>query len=145
MEKDYGRAYAFFDSRASKEEIESDLPLIKSSTQSHPSLELFLMEVKEFERKPEIDSDLRDFMHTTEIHAIFPSAYRHLMKSSKPTKLCNLKYVIEAKNRYAPVEEVASDLSAIMNQVYVNHGEGKPFNVEIIGDVNGQYISWEDN
>jgi hypothetical protein len=126
MEKDeenYGRAYAFFDCNAPKEELEKKLPSIREEVQASSSLELLLKEVKDFKRDPQVDPDLRDFIQS-----------------------CELKYVLEAKNPHTSTEDVGVDLVAIMNQVYQLYGEDKPFYGEIVGkNKYGEYVFWEDD
>ena len=90
-----------------------------------------------------MDPDLLVFIKESEIYSTFPTKYKHLMKTAKPIKMKNLKYMLEATNPNATIEETGDALSQVMNSIYLKYGEGKPFNVAIPGKFDGRYVFYE--
>ena len=133
-----GEAYAFFDCSASKEVIEEKLPDILTEC-SPGGLEVSLMEVKDFEKKGGVGSDLLHFIRERKISAIYPSEYLPLMRTAKPTKMTFLKYVMRATLPTARNDEVADKLGSVMNQVRLLWGDGKPYNMAIVYKIDGEY------
>lgn len=105
-----GRAYAFFDCRASKKQIKAELPTIREFAQIPPLLELSLSEKpEEMERQAKLlPSDIR-------------------------AKVSGSKYFMKAKLPDATNKETADELAAILNQAYQSplYDEGEPFFGEI--------------
>ncbi len=130
--KTIGKAYGFFDCNASKETIESELPTIRELACTPSNLELLLKEVKELKEDKQIDSNLLKFINENQIYPTFPSKFKDLMKTAKPIKMTDLKYVIEATYPNATNESAASELSDVMNYIYMEFGNKMPFNTAII-------------
>lgn len=137
---DVGKAYGFFDCNASKEEIETELPAIRKIARIPLSLELSLMEVENLERNRKVDPDLLQFIRENEIYATFPSKYRDQMKTAKPIKMTDLKYVIAAAYPNEINEEAANELGDVINGVYTIYGNGEPFNVAVVCKIDGEYL-----
>ena len=123
--KKTGKAYAFFDCDASKEEIEKELPFIRELVKTPSNLELSLTEgvykfiatkvlgKKWLEGKP-IDTQLRDI--------------------AIEAKKSEMKYVIDATYPDATDYQTAQELSTILNQAYQSplYKKGEPFKGEIV-------------
>lgn len=137
--KTIGKAYGFFDCNASKEKIESNLPSIRELACTPSNLELLLKEVKELKEDKQIDFNLLKFINENQIYPTFPSKLKDLMKTAKPIKMADLKYVIEAIYPNAISEAAASELSDVMNYIYMEFGNQMPFNTAIICKINRQY------
>jgi hypothetical protein len=149
-----GEAYAFFDCNAPKKQIEDylqgKLPDNSECSHDHPKphelgLELKLQEVNELTRDRNTDPVLLETIRTESIWSSYPSAYKHLMASAKPTPLHKIKYAITAKNNKSN-ESVCINLATVMNDVYLKFGEGKPFTVAVLGKAeDGQYHPWTND
>ncbi len=136
------KAYSFFDLRVSKEELERELPNIRELAKIPSNLEILLTEVKDL-KENKVDPDLLSFIRENGVHATFPSKYKHLMATSKPTKMANLRYILEANNHNGTVEDAGEELSYVTNQIYSRYGNGEPFTVAILGKIDGQYLIHE--
>ena len=139
-ESSVGKAYGFFDCNASKEEIEVELSTIRKIDKIPSKLELSLMEVNDLEKSRAVDPGLLQFIRQNEIYATFPSKYKDLIKTAKPIKMTDLKYVIAAAYPNARNEEAANELGDVMNRIYRRYGNGEPFNVAIACKIDGEYL-----
>lgn len=114
-----GKAYGFFDCRATKEQIEAELPTIRELTKVPSALELKLLEGFEaLEGTPKF------------------------MEKVREAKEAGLKYVIDAALPNATNKTVADEVSVILNQTYQSplYNEGEPFNGGIIYEENGDFV-----
>lgn len=102
--KTYGRAYAFFDCRASKAEIEAELPKIRQCVKTPSNLELTLTEGPCKFLGTRILNTPRDIPEL-----------RHYIQEAKASKM---KYVLEAKYEGATNKQTADELAAVLNQAY---------------------------
>jgi hypothetical protein len=93
--ENYGRAYAFFDCRASKIQIEAELPTIREYIKTPSKLELFLTEGVE---------NL--------------NGNKKLMVIAQEAKDSGMKYVLEAKYGGAKNKKTADEVASILNQAY---------------------------
>jgi hypothetical protein len=118
-----GKAYAFFDCSASKENIEKELPSIRECVQTPNALELFLMETKE---NPNV-SPLSD----AELCAILDDA-----------KEAGMTYFMEATYPNATNYQTAEELASILNQAYLSplYKHGEQFRGEVVYKEKGKYI-----
>ena len=106
-----GKAYGFFDCRASKEEIEAEIPTIRRLTNTPSKLELSLIESP---------SNLR--------------GDSELMSIASQASESGIKYVLEGTYPSATNEQTAKEIVGVLNQVYQSplYQEGEPFRGEIV-------------
>ncbi len=137
-----GKAYGFFDCRASKQEIEAELPYIREFIETTGSLELSLGEVRELEGSRETDSDLLQFIRESEIYPVLPGPLFRLMRKTEPIKLTDLCYVLKATYPDATNIEAADELVAILNQAYNSslYNDEEPFYGAIVYKEKGEYV-----
>lgn len=128
-----GVAYAFFDSGASRSDIE-ELAVNEAKRvvrrEGHGKLEVFLTEVKDI--KEEQDPELYDFIQTNHIYSTFPSNCRDQMKDAKPIMMTDLKYALVATRHGKTDKKAANYLGNVMDDVYQEYEAGKPFNAAIV-------------
>jgi len=131
--KNYGMAYAFFDCRTSKEQIEAELPTIRQCVKTPSKLELSLTEGvckfmgtsilgrKALVGRP-IDTQLRDV--------------------AKEAKDSGMRYVLEAKYEGATNKQTADEVASVMNQAYQSplYQKGEQFRGEVVYNERGKYI-----
>jgi|SRR3989344_3662823 len=115
-----GKAYGFFDCRASKAEIESEIPTIRRLVKTPSTLELNLIEGAEF-----LEGDTE------------------LMQIAAEARETGKKYVIEATLPKATNRQTADELVGILNQVYqfTLYQNDKSFRGEILYKENDEYVS----
>lgn len=107
--KNYGRAYAFFDCRASKEQIEIELPTIRQYVKTPSNLELSLTEgVEKFWEKNK----------STMAQGIALRDIPQLMTMIQEAKDSGMRYVLEAKYEGATNRQTADEVASVMNQAY---------------------------
>lgn len=135
-----GKAYSFFDCDTSKQEIERELPRIRELARTPSHLELSLIEVNDLEKSRGVGPDLLQFIRQNEIYATFPSKYKDQMKTAKPIKMTDLKYMLTAAYPNVRNEEAANELGDVMNEIYSRYGNGEPFNVAITCKIDGKYL-----
>lgn len=114
-----GKAYGFFNCKASKEEIEAELPTIRKLAQTPSQLELSLIEgVRNL--KGEID----------------------LIELAKEAETAGIKYVMEATYPTSNNKQTAGELSSILNQAYQSplYSKGETFEGNIVYKDKGKYI-----
>lgn len=127
-------AYGIFDSKASKEAIKADLPIIQRLTKT-PGLELSLVDLKSPRDRSTVQGLLRQ-MGGIETFPIFPERFKHLMAGSKPKKAGNMDYMIEARS---PTSGRAPEaVTTAVNQIYLNHGNNRPFNGVALSNISGR-------
>lgn len=114
-----GRAYAFFDCGASKEEIERELPSIRKCVQTSSALELSLME------------------GTNNL-----TGDSQLLQIAKEAKNAGIKYVMEATLPNATNRQTADELATILNQSYQSplYQEGEQFRGKVVYEKRGRYV-----
>src|SRR3989344_1537971 len=117
-----GEAYAFFNCKASKAEIERELPTIRWLAQTSNNLEIYLMEGRVSLRVNE-DSELGQI--------------------ADEAKKANIRYAMQANCPNLTNRQTADELSGILNQTYQSplFGEREEFNGTILYKENGRYIS----
>ena len=93
--ENYGKAYAFFDCRASKEQIESEILTIREYAKTPSELELSLTEGVE-----NLKGD------------------KKLMIIAQKAKDSGMRYVLGAKYESATNKQTADEVASILNQAY---------------------------
>lgn len=113
-----GKAYGFFNCRASREEIEAELPAFRDLAQTPSELELSLTEgMDELKRV----SDLIPIV--------------------KKAEKAGMRYAMEATYPNATNKKTADELSAILNQAYqALYEKGEEFRGEIAYKEKGEYV-----
>lgn len=137
--KPVGKAYAFFDCKASEQELVEDFAKYKAKTES--KLELSLREVKDVVEGEEVNQYLLNLIRGREIYPTFPSRDRTPRETAKPIKVTDLKYMLEATRLDATNQDVAQELGDIMNGIYNKYGDEKPFNFDVVAKIDGEYVS----
>ena len=144
--KDYGRAYALMDFKASKEEIESELPFAREAARTPSQLEILVREIKDLKTDRTVDSDLVKYIGENSIYPMFPEKFKAEMKNAKPIKMSDLRYMLEAKYPNATNEEAAEQINAVSNYLFYTFGDNKPLNYDVIGKApDGQYNPWRND
>ena len=117
--KNYGMAYAFFDCRASKEQIEAELPTIRECVKTPSNLELSLTEGVE-----KLRGDTR------------------LMAVAKEAKESGMRYVLQAKYKDATNKQTADEVASVMNQAYQSplYADKEEFRGAIVYQDMGKYV-----
>jgi len=125
MEKEvqrYGKAYAFFDCNASKEQIQAELPAIRKSVETPSELEFSLIEGAE-----NLKGDER------------------IMAIAQEAKDSGIKYVLEAEYEGATNKQTADEVASVLNQAYQSplYSDKEDFRGSVIYEDMGNYISRE--
>lgn len=117
-----GKAYGFFNCRASKDEINAELPTIRDFSQTPSRLELKLKD------------DLKEINGDSDIKAI-----------AQVAKDIGINYVLEATYPGNTNRTTADELSGILNQAYQSllYEDGENFKGQIYYKEDGSYISRE--
>lgn len=125
-----GKAYAFFDCRASKEKIETELNYIRDAVETPRELELSLTE--------NLD-ELIGFRGA--LRLIDPN----LSQIAREAKEAGIRYAMEAKYPNATNKKTADELSAVLNQAYQSdlYQKDEGFRGWIFYEDNGQYVERE--
>ena len=115
LAKQVGNAYGFFNCKASKTEIEAELPMIRDFSQTPSVLELSLTE------------DIKGDPILTAI--------------ARVAKKAGIKYVIEATYPSATNKATADELATILDQTYQSplYQEGEQFRGEIVYEEHGEF------
>ena len=144
-----GQAYGFFDSRASKEEIEAEIPFIRKLTEIPSALELSLTEGANKLKGLEGDPKLIAAYKKAKSQIVFPKEMsirdRSFIKMQEIGDT-ELRYAIEATCPDVTNKETADELAAILSQAYNSplFETGDVFRGGIVyKDTNGEYISRE--
>jgi hypothetical protein len=121
--KQVGEAYAFFNCRASKGEIERELPDIRDAVKTPNQLELSLTE------------------------GINPEIFKHpeLRSIAQDAKDAGIRYFMRASYRDASNKQTADELSSILNQAYQSplYQDKEEFRGGIFFEENGHYAEKE--
>lgn len=114
-----GEAYAFFDCSASREEIQREIPKIRSAVNTPSELELYLM------NKQDVVSG------NVELRQLFHEA-----------REAGLKYVMKAQYPTATNSQTADELAAVLNQAYQSplFKEGEQFRGAIFYKEKDRYV-----
>jgi len=122
MARGIGKAYAFFDCKASKESIEALLPDIRDAVETPGELELSLME------------DFNLLKGDSEV-----------LGMAREAKEAGVRYAMEANYPNATNLKTADELAAILNQAYQSdlYPQGGKFKRWIFYEDNGQYVERE--
>ena len=129
-----------FDCKASKAEIEAEIPRIREISETPNELELSLMEIRDFRNRQGIPSDLLRFVEENNIYPTFPSKYRDRMKTAQPIRMKDLQYVIQTNYPNATNEDTAGFLGDFMNGVWATFVGKKPFNFAVITEIGEEYL-----
>jgi len=113
-----GKAYAFFDCKASKQQIEEVLPRIRARAKTPSELEISLAEGPE-----NISGDNK------------------LMAIAREAKQAGIRYAMEATYPGATNRQTAAEVSAVLNQAYQSplYANKEHFRGEILFKENGRY------
>jgi hypothetical protein len=148
-DRNYGRAYAFMDLDASREQIEAELPMARQTAKTPSRLEVSLRDVRELIADRTTDPDLVKCIYQNSPYPII--SRKHLGKEQiKGKRMADLKYVIEVKSpkvttEQAANEEAATEVTNINRYLYNTFGNDKPFySTVILKAPTGQYCPWED-
>lgn len=119
MESIVGKAYGFFDCRASKNEIEGLMPKIRKYAQTPPEAQLSLID----------DMDKADWDS-------------QLIPIAEKAKKRGNKYASEATYRGATNRDAADEVAQVLIQAYQSnfYEEGEPFRGEVVFKEEGKYI-----
>ena len=114
-----GQAYGFFDCRASKGDIEAELPTVRDLARVPSALELSLIEGVE-----NLTGDER------------------LMALAKEAKESGMRYVMEAKFPSDTNKQTAGELGDVLNSIYTSSlfDKGEPFKGAVVYEENGKYV-----
>ena len=117
--KKVGKAYGFFDCKASKKDIEAELPSIRNMVRTPSRLELSLIEGVE---------NLMGDLDSTPI--------------IREARDSGMKYVFEATYPDATNEKTADEVAAILNQAYQSplYQKSEPFSGGIVYKEGNRYI-----
>ena len=117
-----GKAYAFFNCEASKEDIEKELPFIRECVKTPNALELSLMEGTD------------DLTGDTQ-----------LLQIAREAKDAGIRYVMKATYPNATNHQTADEVAPILNQAYQSslYQKGKQFRGEVVYKDRERYISIE--
>jgi hypothetical protein len=115
-----GRAYAFFNCRASKQEIEAEIPTIRELVQTPGELELSLTD--NFKLKDFTDYKLRSIV--------------------KYAKKSGMNYLLTAKYPNATNKQTGDEVAGVLNQAYQSplYQEGEQFSGAIVYKEMEDYI-----
>lgn len=117
--KNYGEAYAFFDCKASKKQIEAELPTIRECVKTPSNLELSLIEGVE-----NLKGD------------------KKLVAVAKKAKESGMRYVLEARYGGATNKQAADEVASVMNQAYNSplYSDKEEFRGGIVYQDRGRYV-----
>jgi thermostable 8-oxoguanine DNA glycosylase len=121
--KKTGEAYAFFNCRASKEEIERELPFIRDAVKTPNQLELSLTE----------GIDLESFKHL------------ELKEIAREAKETGIRYSMKASYKDVRNKQTADELARVLNQSYQSplYQDKEEFRGGIFYKKNRHYIGRE--
>ena len=132
-EKKYGNAYAFFDCRASKEQIEAELPTIRQCVKTPSNLELTLTDgpckfigLDVLGKAALAGNPVDDQLRAIALEA----------------KESGMRYVLQAKYEGATNRQAADEVASVLNQAYNSplYGDKAEFRGGIVYQDKGKYI-----
>ena len=114
-----GKAYGFFDCRASENEIRAEIPTIRELAQTPSEVDISLI--------GDIDSMTGD---------------SYLTSIAKDMKNAGIKYALEATYPGETNEKTADEVVTFLNQTYQTElfEKGEPFRGEIVFEKEGEYV-----
>ncbi|MCX6749899.1 MAG: hypothetical protein NTZ83_00410 [Candidatus Pacearchaeota archaeon] len=114
-----GKAYAFFNCRASKGDIEKEIPFIRECVKTPNALELSLMEGTDT-----LKGDAQ------------------LLQITRDAKDAGIRYVMEATYPNATNHQTADEIASVLNQAYQSllYEKGEQFRGEVVYKERGKYI-----
>jgi len=114
-----GKAYAFFNCKALKGDIEKELPFIRKCVKTPNALELSLMEGTD---------------------AL--TGCTQLLRISRDAKDAGIRYVMEATYPKATNHQTSDEVASILNQAYQSplYEKGEEFRGEVVYEDRGRYI-----
>ena len=117
-----GKAYGFFYCKASKAEIEAELPTIRNLAQTPSELELFLTD------------DIKKINCDGKLLSI--------VKGAKKSGIAEYKYIMEATLPNATNEAASDELVMILIHVHQSplYQEGEDFRGDVVYEKDGEYI-----
>ena len=119
MTNKIGKAYAFFNCKASKGDVEKELPFIRECVKTPNALELSLME------------DIGTLTGDSQ-----------LLKIAEEAKDAGIKYVMEATYPDATNHQTADEVASVLNQAYQSqlYERGEQFRGEVVYKEKGSYM-----
>ena len=142
--KQVGEAYAFFDCKASLEEVHQEIGDLASnlSRDTLSKLELSLREMSDF-RKSSNDIELLQALDSVPFYPIFHSEARKLKEEATPMRMKDLRYALTAKYTPGTNNDAGDALCFIMAGIYARYSDDALFLGQIVGKgPDGQYGFW---
>lgn len=136
-QKATGRAYAFFDCDASKEEIEGEIPGIRGYVKTSKRLEMVLHEGIS---GLQFDERLSEQLQHPDDYRVMLSARKRQPYEPEERPLASLKYVLVASGQGISNERVASELGDVMSGIhYTLDKDPSLFRGAVIYEKEGEY------
>jgi hypothetical protein len=136
-----GKAYGFFESDASRPDIEAELPYIREEAQTPSKVVLSLYDGTD---KLKSDPELSRFMENTIMIPIYSKGLDDSRKTARPVRMKDSKYLIEAEFPGADDRKAASELALILDYIHYSFSEKE---YPLIGNIaykeNGRYALWD--
>ena len=134
---DVGKAYAFFDCDASKEDIKKSEPQIRGDAKTPKGLQMLL---NEGISGLQIDGTLAKQIQYPDDYRVMSSERLKQGYKEERKPLASMKYVLIASYRGASNEEVANELGDITNVIHrrFNRDQGM-FRGAVVYEKNGEY------
>lgn len=119
MANKIGKAYAFFNCKASKGDVEKVLPFIRECVKTPNALELSLMEGTDT-----LTGDAQ------------------LLQIAREAKDAGIRYVMEATYPNATNHQTADEVASVLNQAYQSplYEKGEQFRGEVVFKERGRYV-----
>ncbi len=149
-----GKAYAFFDCSANYEQIEAELPNIRTAVKTPSELELSLTENPDESLmsiaksasegnsfNSEYSSVIRAIKDEIDLDENF-SRFARLVQIIDIGKESGTKYVMEATYPNSTNKQTADEVASVLNQAYQSplYQEGEQFKGEIFYEQSGEYL-----
>lgn len=133
-----GKAYAFFDCDASKEQIERSIPSLRRDAMTPEGLQLLLHEGTS---GLQFDKALTELIKFPEDYRVKSSKWRKQDHEEERKPLANMKYVLEADYNRASNKDAASELGDLLNVIHYEFNRDQSFfRGEIVYEENKEYI-----
>ena len=136
-----GEAYAFFDCNSSKEDIESELPLIRELVKTPQRLELLLTD-----KGVNWDSRFGKELQILSEQSIKAGHERSKMFSAENSlrlfSVLGCRYFIQATYQNGTNRDTANEVASILNQAYQSplYEANTPFRGAVVYEENGKYV-----
>lgn len=138
-----GEAYALFDCSASKEDIETELPLIRKLVETPQRLELLLTEGINWDSK--FGKELETFSEQSIKGGYERSKMFSVENLLQALSVQGCRYFVQARLPNATNHQTANEISSILNQAYQSplYQKGEQFRGKVFYKVKGRYNSIE--